>query len=105
MPSVLLVNRLSASSSEMFAGALKDNNSAILIGERTFGKGSVQQVFEQDNGCAVKLTIAHFLSPNGSIIHKRGIKPDINIEMKPRLVGKKDDIQLQKAIDELSSKF
>lgn len=105
MPSVLLVNRLSASSSEIFAGALKDNNSAILIGERTFGKGSVQQVFEQDNGCAVKLTIAHFLSPNGSIIHKRGIKPDINIEMKPRLVGKKDDIQLQKAIDELSSKF
>ena len=105
IPTVLLVNRLSASSSEIFAGALKDNNSAILIGERTFGKGSVQQVFEQDNGCAVKLTIAHFLSPDGNIIHKRGIKPDINIKMKPRLVGKKDDIQLQKAIDELSSKF
>lgn len=104
IPTVLLVNRFSASSSEIFAGALKDNDSAILVGERTFGKGSVQQVFEQDNGCAVKLTIAHFLSPNGNIIHKRGIKPNVKIEMKPRLVGKKDDIQLKKAIDELFSK-
>lgn len=104
IPTVLLVNRFSASSSEIFAGALKDNESAVLVGERTFGKGSVQQVFEQDNGCVVKLTIAHFLSPKGNIIHKRGIKPNVNIEMKPRLVGKKNDIQLQKAIDELTSK-
>lgn len=104
VPSILLVNRFSASSSEILAAALKDNGSADLVGEKTFGKGSVQQVLDQDNGCAVKLTVAYFLSPNGYVINKRGVTPNFTLEMSPRNVGKDNDSQLAKAIEILKSK-
>ena len=76
-PLIVLVNGGSASASEIVAGAIKDHGRGLVMGERTFGKASVQQIFRLSNGAAVKLTVAHYYSPNGVDIHKIGIVPDI----------------------------
>lgn len=76
-PLIVLVNGGSASSSEIVAGAIKDHGRGLVMGEKTFGKASVQQVFPLSGGAAVKLTVAHYYSPNGVDIHKIGIVPDI----------------------------
>ncbi len=76
---VILINGGSASASEILAGALKDNGKATLIGERTFGKGSVQQVEEFIGGSALKVTIAKWYTPNGKNINKEGISPDTEV--------------------------
>ena len=73
---VVLINKGSASASEIFAGAMKDRKRAILIGERSYGKGSVQQVFPIDQ-TGFKLTMARYYSPSGANIDKKGIEPDI----------------------------
>lgn len=99
LPMVLLVNRFSASSSEIVAGAIKDNNAGTLIGDRTFGKGSVQQIYPLEHDSALKLTISYFLTPKGKIINKKGLKPDIVVPMKVNLVGKDNDIQLKEALE------
>lgn len=78
--SYLLVNRYSASSSELVAAALHDTNAATIIGETTKGKGSVQSFFELDDGSALKLTIGNFTGPKGTIVHKKGITPRIQTE-------------------------
>lgn len=78
-PMVVLVNSGSASASEIVAGALKGNGRALLIGERTFGKGSVQVLFDFDDGSALKLTIAHYLTPGDVSIQSVGITPDIEV--------------------------
>jgi carboxyl-terminal processing protease len=112
LPMVLLVNRFSASSSEIFAGAIKDNKAGTLIGERTFGKGSVQQMFrlkeessvERRDNSVLKLTVSYFLTPTGRIINKKGMKPDIFVDMKPNQVGKSGDVQLREAISFLRHK-
>lgn len=77
---VVLVDSGSASASEIVAGALKNNQRAIIIGERTFGKGSVQQIFDLRDGSALKLTIANYLTPGDISIQDVGITPDIKIE-------------------------
>lgn len=82
-PMVVLVNKGSASASEIVAGALKDNNRAVLLGETTFGKGSVQSVIrmrEREN-TAIRLTTAYYYTPSGKLIHDQGIKPDITVEV------------------------
>jgi len=104
LPLVVLVNRFSASSSEIVAGALKDNRAGTLMGDRTFGKGSVQQIYNLKEGCALKLTVSYFLTPTGKIINKKGLKPDIFVDMKPNRVGKNDDIQLTEAINFLKNR-
>lgn len=76
-PLVVLVNGGSASASEIVAGAIKDHGRGLVMGEKTFGKASVQQVFPLNSGAAVKLTVAHYYSPNGVDIHKIGVVPDI----------------------------
>ena len=76
-PLVVLVNSGSASASEIVAGAIKDHGRGLVMGEKTFGKASVQQVFPLNSGAAVKLTVAHYYSPNGVDIHKIGVVPDI----------------------------
>ncbi len=76
-PLIVLVNAGSASASEIVAGAIKDHGRGLVMGEKTFGKASVQQVFSLNGGAAVKLTVAHYYSPNGVDIHKIGIVPDI----------------------------
>lgn len=80
VPMAVLVNNGSASASEIVAAALKENGRAILVGQNTFGKGSVQRGFPLSNGGTVFLTIAHYLTPSGKDIHKVGIKPNIVVE-------------------------
>ena len=74
---VVLVNNGSASASEIVAGALQDIGRARLVGTKTFGKGSVQTIFQYRNGDAMRLTTAMFFTPGGHIIHKKGIEPDV----------------------------
>lgn len=95
---VILANENSASASEIFIGALKDNNIAKVVGTKTFGKGVMQEIVPVKSGGALKLTIEEFRTPNGNAINKKGIEPDIEIE------GNDDtevDEQLQKAIETL----
>lgn len=98
LPLVVLVNRFSASSSEIVAGALKCNKAGTLMGDRTFGKGSVQQLYHLPSESALKLTVSYFLTPEGKIINKKGLKPDISVRMKPNMVGKDKDTQLEEAV-------
>ncbi len=81
LPLVVLVNKGSASASEIVAGAVKDRKAGILVGETTFGKGLVQTVYEVGGGAAVKLTTAKYLTPLKKDIDKKGIKPDVEVPM------------------------
>ena len=80
LPMVVLINEGSASGSEILAGALQDHKRAIVIGVKTFGKGSVQTVIPLSDGSALKLTTSKYFTPSGASIHGEGIKPDIEIE-------------------------
>lgn len=81
IPTVVLINSGSASASEITAGALKDNKVATLIGEKSYGKGSVQQIFNLSGGREVKVTIAHWFTPDNKNIDKVGIEPDIVVPL------------------------
>lgn len=86
IPLAVLINRGSASGSEIVAGALKDHSRAELIGQRSYGKGSVQSVVPLGEGSALKLTTAHYLTPHGTIINGRGIEPDVVVHnVDPRI--------------------
>lgn len=103
LPIAVLVNKNSASASEILSGALQDNKKAIIIGENTFGKGLVQSLFQIDEKGAIIITVAQYFTPNGNQVNKTGIKPDI--EVKTELNTDKKDAQLEKAIEVLSSKL
>tara|TARA_B110001454_G_scaffold219201_1_gene251899 strand:- start:43778 stop:45136 length:1359 start_codon:yes stop_codon:yes gene_type:complete len=79
-PLIVLVNEYSASASEIVSGALQDNKRALIAGERTFGKGSVQSIVKLPDGSGLKLTVARYYTPRGISIQAEGIKPDIEIE-------------------------
>ena len=76
-PIVILVNEGTASAAEIVSGALQDNRRALVLGTQTFGKGSVQTVFPLDGGSAIKLTTAKYYTPNGRVVHEKGITPDV----------------------------
>jgi carboxyl-terminal processing protease len=98
---VVLINKGSASASEIVAGALKDNNRAKLVGEKSFGKGSVQEAEDLAGGSGLHITIAKWITPSGIWIHGKGIEPDFvvkNDDKKP-----KEDAQLKKAIEILTN--
>ena len=80
-PLVILVNEGSASASEILSGALQDNNRAVLVGQKTFGKGLVQSVRGLSDGSGMTVTIAKYLTPRGRDIHKHGIDPDVQVKM------------------------
>jgi len=103
LPTVVLINQGSASGAEILAGALADHKKAILIGETTFGKGSVQEMESYSDGSGLKLTIAHWFTPNGHLINEVGIKPDIEIERTPEDFNNDRDPQMEKALEYINS--
>lgn len=104
-PLVVLVNGASASASEILSGALKDYNKAKLVGKKTFGKGLVQKVVPLPNKTGLNVTIARYLTPNGTDINKLGIKPDVEVGNEfDFYINNKKDVQLEKAKDILNAK-
>ncbi len=100
LPLVVLVNAGSASASEIVAGAIQDNGRGILVGEPTFGKGSVQHVHTLSDGSELRVTIARWFTPNNRSISEEGVLPDLEVAT-PEDLGGDDDEQLQRAIDYL----
>ena len=80
-PIAILVNSGTASAAEIVAGAMKDTKRAVIVGEKTFGKGSVQSVIELQNGEGMRLTTARYYTPSGVTIHEKGIQPHVEIEV------------------------
>jgi len=107
IPTVVLVNDGTASAAEILAGALRDNRQIPLIGEKTFGKGSVQELVTLENNYSIKITIAEWLTPNGTIIQKNGLTPDIIVKNKEEngtyaQLDLVNDLQLLKAIEKIN---
>jgi carboxyl-terminal processing protease len=101
-PLVVLIDGGSASASEIVAGAIKDSESGVLVGARTFGKGLVQTVFNLGDKEGVKLTTNKYLTPDGHDIHAKGIEPDVVVEQ-PKDV--EEDLQLKKAAEVLEKQL
>ncbi len=103
-PLIVLVNHGSASASEIFSGSIQDHKRGVLLGEKTFGKGSVQSVIDLNDGYGLRYTAAYYYTPNGRMIHKKGIEPDIEIKF-PKLQA--SDIEHIKKIqkDKVIEKF
>lgn len=102
-PVVILINQGSASGSEILAGALRDNRGILLIGEKSFGKGSVQELEKLKEGSSLKITIAKWLTPKGWLITDKGLEPDIKVEMTDKDYEEGRDPQLDKAIEVIKS--
>lgn len=100
LPLVVLINEHSASAAEILAGSIKDTSAGTILGQKSFGKGVVQMVFDLGNGAGLKLTTARYLTPKKKDINNKGIEPDIVVEQP--LEG--PDIQLQKAVEVLEQK-
>lgn len=102
---VVLLNEGSASASEILAGALKDYGIATIIGMKSYGKGSVQTLFDLKDGSAIKLTIAKWLTPNGNTIEGQGIIPDIEVDLTEDDFNKDLDPQFDKAMEFISTEL
>jgi carboxyl-terminal processing protease len=108
LPLVVLVDGYSASASEILTGALKENHRAKIVGSRTYGKGTVQSVHSLSDGSGLAVTIAHYYPPSGVDINKKGIAPDIKVDLtredqtnlsaNPALIGTEADPQYAKAV-------
>ena len=93
---VVLVNGGSASASEIVAGALRDHNRAQLVGDKTFGKGTIQEVRPVNGNSGLHITVARWLTPGGTWVHEKGLEPDVVIEDNPET---EEDEQLSKALE------
>ena len=98
-PLVVLIDKGSASASEIFSGAIKDNKRGVIVGTQSFGKGLVQEINKLPNNSGINITIQKYLTPNGTDIHKKGITPDVVVELSEEDVKNKNDVQLKKAIE------
>jgi len=101
LPIVVLINKGTASASEILTGALKDNRGSLIIGETSFGKGLVQRVVTLDDGSSLKVTTAKWYTPNGTLIQDTGIKPDIEVELTEEDYNNDRDPQLDRALEEI----
>lgn len=105
LPVIILINGNSASASEVFSGALKDNGKAVLMGTKSFGKGIVQTVLPLEDGSALKLTTSEYFTPSGKNIQDIGIEPDIKVELDTEALKdgykKENDNQLNEALKEM----
>lgn len=102
IPLLVLINSGSASASEIVAGALRDHNRAKLLGEKTFGKGSIQEALDLEGGAGLHVTVARWILPLGSWINGKGIKADIPIKNKTESDSENEaDLQLEKALEEV----
>lgn len=99
IPTVVLVNEGSASASEIVAGALQDYGVATIVGTKTFGKGSVQDYIDLDDGSAIKITIAEWLTPKERVINEKGLDPDVPVELTEDDYAAGKDTQLEKAVE------
>lgn len=105
LPTIVLINGGSASASEITAGALRDNGTATLVGDKSFGKGSVQQVEKLSGGAELKVTIAHWYTPAGKNIDKQGINPDVAVALSDDDQKAGRDPQKDKAYEILRQKI
>lgn len=99
LPLVILINKGSASASEIVSGAMRDHERAELVGEKSFGKGTIQSAEDLGGGAGLHITIAKWLTPNGTWVHKQGLTPDVEAEVDAK--DPSHDQQLEKAINEL----
>jgi carboxyl-terminal processing protease len=99
VPVVILLNGGSASASEIVSGALRDHKRAIIVGEKSFGKGTIQEAEDLGGGAGLHITIAKWLTPNGTWVHKNGLKPDFEVKVDTK--DPSHDAQLEKAVAEL----
>ena len=104
LPLVVIVNEGSASAAEIFAGAVKDHKRGTIVGMKTFGKGSVQTLFNLPDGSGIYVTIARYHTPSGFVLDHKGLQPDVKVEGEPKK-DKKEDKQLQKALGVLKQKI
>lgn len=98
-PLVVLINKGSASAAEIVAGALRDQRSVKLIGEQSYGKGSVQDLETLRNGASIKVTVAKWVTPKGTVLEKAGLDPDVKVEQTPEDVAAGRDPQLDRALE------
>jgi carboxyl-terminal processing protease len=101
---VVLVDEGSASASEILAGALREHGIAKLVGQKTFGKGSVQELIKITDDTSLKVTVANWLTPNGISISKEGLKPDVDVKLSEEEFKKGNDTQMNKAVEILLKK-
>lgn len=99
VPVVILVDGGSASAAEILAAALRDNHNSKLIGEKTFGKGVVQESDDLPDGSAIHVTIAKWLTPKGEVIHGKGLEPDFKVDITVEELNNNKDPQLEKALE------
>lgn len=108
LPLAVLTNEGSASASEIFVGAIRDYKIGTLVGEKTFGKGVVQTLYDTGDGTALKITISKYYTPNGENINKKGIKPNIEVKYPEELLKKSydrnEDPQFKKALEVIKEK-
>lgn len=102
LPTVVLINGGSASASEILAGALKDHGLAKLIGEKSFGKGSVQELVDLPEGGAIKVTVAKWITPSGKNLNKDGLEPDVPVKLTEEDIKNTKDPQMEKALEEIA---